>query len=104
MVSVLVIRGKEVNLLRIESTRNRGKLNSVGGSFFLKPKKVVGTHGATRENKRYNYKPLSCFFFFFSNSNFVGVSKRKKGLGRSQMGLVVGNISRSPKLDAILKA
>lgn len=104
MVAVSIVEEEEeVNLLRTKSTRSRGELDSAGGSFSLRPKKVVRTHGATRENKRYNCRPLSCSFSCFSNSNLAGVSKRKKGLGGSQMGPMVGSTSRPTKPDPILK-
>lgn len=50
MIAVQVIE-EEVNLLRTESTCSKDELDSMGGSFSLKPKKVVETHGATREHE-----------------------------------------------------
>ena len=104
VVVSIIKEDEEVHLLRTKSTRSRGELDSTGGSFSLWPKKVMGTHGAIRENEGYSCMPLSCSFSRFSNSNLAGDSKRKKGLGGSQMGPMVGSISRPTKLDAILKA
>ena len=49
-IAVSVIREEEgIRLLMIQSTRSRGGLVLAGGSFSLRPRKVEGTRGASRE-------------------------------------------------------
>ena len=73
VVVSIIEEDEEVYLLRTKSTRSRGELDSTGGSFSLWPKKVMGTHGAIRENEGYSCMPLSRSFSRFSNSNLARV-------------------------------